>query len=281
VESYLPITERLARLAGKPYLGTIHGTYGVKPFRAKRQGRIFARAMASATQIICVSHYTKDRLAEFVDATKFVVIPNGIKTAGIVASSPAEISARANLILSVGALKERKAQHLLLAALPTLRQSFPDLKCVLVAGASKGAYGEKIKGLVADSRLGDYVTIKEKISDQELDQLYRVAKVFVLLPVSEADNFEGFGLVYLEANLRAVPVIGAFGSGAEEAIAPEQSGFLVDTNKPEELVRRLKLLLSDSGQYSHLCQSARDWALEHDIDLMAKRYLELFKTIKV
>lgn len=280
VEPYLPITERLARLAGKPYGGTIHGSYGLKPFRQKRQGQIFARALSGARQIICVSHYTKNKMAEFVEASKFAVIPNGIKTDGIAASSPAEISVRANLILSVGALKERKAQHLILAALPTLRQSFPDLKCVLVAGATKGAYGEKIKRLVADSRLEDCVSIKEKISDQELDQLYRRAKIFALLPVSEADNFEGFGLVYLEANLRALPVIGAYGSGAEEAIALERSGFLVDSAKPEELIARISQLLQDQEQYRHLAASARAWALEHDIDLVAKRYLELFKAIK-
>lgn len=278
VEPYLPLTESLARLAGKPYLGTIHGTYGVKPFRHRRQGQIFARALAGASQIICVSHYTKNKIAEFVDATKFVIIPNGIKTTGIAAPNPAEIRARSNLILSVGALKERKAQHLLLAALPTLRQSFPDLKCVLVAGDSKGAYGEKIKRLIVDRRLEDCVEIKEKISDQELDQLYRQAKVFVLLPVSEADNFEGFGLVYLEANLRAVPVIGAYGSGAEEAIAPERSGFLVDSTKPEELITRISQLLQAPEQYQRLAETSLAWAREHDIDLIAQHYLASFKT---
>jgi len=68
----------------------------------------------------------------------------------------------------------------------------------------------------------------ENVSNQELIKLYYQSDLFLLTPIYvEGSKFEGFGLVYLEANACGKPVIGTYGCGAEDAIKDNYSGFLL------------------------------------------------------
>jgi phosphatidylinositol alpha-1,6-mannosyltransferase len=280
VEPYLPVVERLARLSGRPYVGTICGTFGVKPFESARHGSVFKQALKQAAAITCLSEYTKSRVGEFVDVSQFRVIGPGIETSQVTSASPEEINQRQPTLLSVGALKERKGQHLVLLALATLRQRFPDLRLVLVYGDSKQAYKEKLLKIIQDHQLDGCVEFREKISDSDLDQLYKEAKIFVLTPVSQGSDFEGYGLVYLEANLRAVPAIGSVGNGGEDAVIPQQSGLLVPASDVSAIAEAISYLLSlDPQAYLKLASAAEAWALANDTKILAQTYLEVLSQV--
>ena len=71
-----------------------------------------------------------------------------------------------------------------------------------------------------------------RLSDEALSDLYRRAKLFILTSINEDHHFEGFGLVFLEAAAAALPVIGTFGNGIEDAVKDCYNGFLVPQNNP-------------------------------------------------
>jgi phosphatidylinositol alpha-1,6-mannosyltransferase len=58
-------------------------------------------------------------------------------------------------------------------------------------------------------------------------------------------DIEGFGIVYLEANLFGKPVIAGRSGGVEDAVVHEYSGLLVDPNRPAEIADAIVRILKD------------------------------------
>jgi glycosyltransferase involved in cell wall biosynthesis len=56
-----------------------------------------------------------------------------------------------------------------------------------------------------------------------------------------------FGVVFIEALARGVPVIGSMVDGSREALLDDQLGCLVYTNLPEELVNTITHVLCNSS----------------------------------
>lgn len=56
---------------------------------------------------------------------------------------------------------------------------------------------------------------------------------------------EGFGMVYIEAMSKGVPVIGVKGEGIEDAIKSGVNGFLVERKNVDELVKTIDFLIKN------------------------------------
>ena len=52
--------------------------------------------------------------------------------------------------------------------------------------------------------------------------------IFITIPRYEKNDFEGFGIVFLEAALAGKPVIAGNSGGVDEAVEDGQTGLLVD-----------------------------------------------------
>jgi len=88
---------------------------------------------------------------------------------------------------------------------------------------------------------------------------------------------EGFGLVALEAALRARPVIAARVGGLPEVVADGITGLLVDKEDSDALAAAIDRLLSQPGLAAHLGQAARARALRvFDFDTHVTAYEELY-----
>lgn len=89
--------------------------------------------------------------------------------------------------------------------------------------------------------VADQIHFSGFVTDQELQEEYETAAVFAL-PSSK----EGFGIVYLEAWTKGLPVIASrFGAGAE-VVSDGLDGYTVDPYDSNELRDRLLTLLEDS-----------------------------------
>lgn len=72
-----------------------------------------------------------------------------------------------------------------------------------------------------------------EVTDEERDRWYRTADVFVMpsrLP--RRGGGEGFGIVYLEAGARGLPVVAGNVGGALDAVIQDETGVLVDPTDP-------------------------------------------------
>ncbi len=80
-----------------------------------------------------------------------------------------------------------------------------------------------LMALAESEGVTDRVSFLGRASDHELALAYSRASVFAL-----PSSGEGFGIVYLEAWQRGLPVIGSTEGAAPEVIAHGQDGLLVD-----------------------------------------------------
>ena len=248
VEPYAPFAAKLSRQSGAPFVLTAHGTYAVRSLADVSFGPLQKRAYRAASMIVCISAYTQKRLRMFEPDLPTTVIPNGVRIPTLDSGhNPQE-----PLLLSVGALKERKGYRYVLEALPQIAQATPSVTYVVVGDQRDSAYARSLREIVERLGLQQRVTFKEGISDAELGDLYRRARVFVLTPVSAPLNFEGFGLVYLEANARGVPVVGSFENGGEDAIVDGRTGYLTKPCNPQDIAEKVTRLLQPPR--CHICR---------------------------
>jgi len=94
-----------------------------------------------------------------------------------------------------------------------------------------------------------------------------------MLPINNGKEFEGFGLVYLEANTKGVPCIGSKNCGAQEAILDTKTGYVIDPFDPKEAAQKMDLILNQNSINKEDCIN---WAKQNDIKIKTKELLNFY-----
>lgn len=243
-----------ALVAGrKPLLVTLHGTYAVRPFTRWNERPWFELAYRRAARLLPVSGFTASLLPAALRGPKTRVVPEGVDTERFALphmQQPAPGAGASDdgappFLLSVNPLKRRKGYHMTLEAFARVHAARPDVQYWIAGGVDDSAFLAAFQARVAELGLTDAVRLLGRVSDDDLVRLYHRCAAFWLLPVTDDHQFEGFGLVYWEANACGRPIIGALGSGAEDAIADGENGFLVRPEDAEAAADRALRLLGD------------------------------------
>jgi len=149
------------------------------------------------------------------------------------------------LLMSAGRLVRRKGHHVSLQAIARLRD--PRVRYVIVGN---GPERENLEALTRELGLQDQVFFAGEVDPAELPLHFAACDVF-LLPNSEegvgGHDFEGFGLVFLEAAACGKPTVGGRSGGVPEAIQENETGWLVAQGNVEELETRLRQLVQSES----------------------------------
>lgn len=263
-----------------------HATCCEPPWLCQQVKRFYTRCQA----IVCVSNATRDLLlSALADLEPRVhVIPNGIDVRRIAGrnqesieflpakESLAVVPERAKVVLSVGRLAEDKGQDKLILAFREICETFPDAHLVLVG---QGPNQDELEDLVVWLRLRGRVHIVSDAGDAELACWYQRAVVFALISQSRT-RFEGFGLVFLEANYFSLAGIGAKTGGVPEAISHGYSGLLVPPGDTTAIAETLRQLLSDEELRTRLGRQAKLRLHEHfTAERMGRQMLDLVQSV--
>jgi len=264
----------LATWTDKPCIGTIHGTYAaVKahgPFWARYQ---FSRGTDQLKKIVAVSQFT-GQVVENKWKGKLAIIPNGLDQA--IANEPKkEIEWQTkskHKILLVGAIKRRKGCLELVKGFAEYIKDEPDAVLAMVGQIQEGTYLEEIKSTILFLGLDNKIKLAGLVDRKELLGWYNWCDVMALLPVNNA-SFEGFGLVYLEANAFGRPVLGIKNTAAEEAISP-QTGRLAASIDPQDVAAGLKSLFNENQTWDF-----KPWLMEHSWENIFKQYQAVYLSL--
>jgi phosphatidylinositol alpha-1,6-mannosyltransferase len=129
------------------------------------------------------------------------------------------------LFLSVGRLQRRKGHDMVLRALARVRARVPFARYVIVGdGPHRGALEADVQAL----GLADIVHFAGASQFDDLPRWYSAADVFVMPNRPDGVDFEGFGMVFLEAAASGKPSIGGRSGGVPEAVEDGVTGRLVD-----------------------------------------------------
>jgi len=153
------------------------------------------------------------------------------------------------VIMTVGRLDERKGHDMVIRAVRLLVERFPQLVYMIVG---KGREEQRLKGLAEDLSIGERIIFTGFVTDEALPDYYRLCDVFVLPNRETEDNkqmrgdYEGFGVVFLEASACGKPVIAGKSGGSGEAVVDGVTGLLVDPKSESEIANAIERILSDN-----------------------------------
>ncbi|MDP2910023.1 MAG: glycosyltransferase family 4 protein [bacterium] len=275
VEVYLA-----TRLNGKRYSNSLYATYAVAPLYRKSQRSLMKLAYDHCSLNSPISHLTEERLKEAYPKIKTEVINQGIDFAAY-QKPETRLLVEGNYILTVAAMKKRKGYHFAIPVFAKLKEKYPDLKFVIVARKVNDNYSREINKLIKDFNLTENIVRLENLSEDELINLYKYAKVFFLPSVSSysRDYFEGFGSVYLEAQSCGTPVVVSKGGGQEDALIDGKTGFSIEEGDINGYVRALLKFLDNETSRRQMSEAAKKFAQSMDWKENLKKYYERFQEI--
>lgn len=251
------------------------GTYTVAPLYQPIKSPLVMRAYRDADAVVSISRYTAHRLQNKVPQAKVHIITPGVLTEQW--SVPHQVSERPTM-LSVGALKPRKGYRTMLEAFALARQRVPELQWVIVGGRGYAKYVQSLLKRAEELGVRNAITMHEHISDEELRSIYAHADLFILLSENQGNYFEGFGIVFLEAATAGLPVIGTRGNGIEDAIGPA-NGILVAQQDVHGAADAITILITDQERRRMMSQASREWARQHQLDVMYEAHEEIYRKI--
>ena len=248
VEPYAPAA---AAAAGRrPLLMSLVGTYAVPSSRDWIEARLLRWAMRRSRQLIAISRYTEQRVRADTGFSHTAVVPLAVRVDDF-AAPPASTPREPALVLSVGEPKPRKGFDVTLEAFAMLHQQLPGSRYVIVGQYSeRSPFVTQLRNRICELGLHNAVTLTGAVSHDELVRWYHRASVVVMAYQSVGRDFEGFGLVLLEAGACGCPVISALDSPAEEIVTANKTGLLVPPGDAWALRAALEQVLQ-SPDYAH------------------------------
>ncbi len=144
-------------------------------------------------------------------------------------------------LLTVCRLAEKnKNVDLVLRALATLKASWP-FHYTVVGGGDLLA---PLKALASHLEIEDRVTFTGFIPQPALHEHLLDSDLFILTTSANQAGYEGFGIVYIEANACGCPTLAARLGGAAEAVQEGVSGMFVHEPTPESIAAAVLRFLS-------------------------------------
>jgi phosphatidylinositol alpha-1,6-mannosyltransferase len=147
---------------------------------------------------------------------------------------------------------------MMIRALPAIRRRCPD---VLYAVVGEGWEQSYLDQLVREHGVSDLVQFLGVPGDAELIECYQQCDVFALPNRQVGWDFEGFGIVLLEAQACGKPVITGLSGGTSETLVPTETGELVECDTPDRLAAVVADLLEDPARRAKMGGHAREWAV--------------------
>ena len=241
--AHLPRSELLCALAlkSKSFVVTRHNTVAFFPNAPKFISRLLSRfVLKRASACIAISQAVSDYLQdtrELAKSTKVFIIHYGLKNTIINKSQKVQTLAhRKYKIGTMARLVPQKNISLLLGAIQLLGTEDSSEFHLIIAG--DGPLKDQLYSLSIKLGIETRVTWKGKIS--HVEEFYKEIDLFAL-----SSNYEGFGLVLLEAMSYGVPVVARRISAIPEALGTNHPG-LIESSSSEELAFRMKEFLLNS-----------------------------------
>jgi glycosyltransferase involved in cell wall biosynthesis len=191
----------------------------------------------------------RDLQAFGIREERMVVIPPGTDTERF---RPDLSRKGAPLVLHVGRLKKYKSTDHLLEAAGRLKEKGKTFRVKIVGDGDDLPRLREIAGRLG---LDGIIEFTGFISEDDKIRLYQESAVLV-----ENSIKEGWGLIVMEANACATPVVAARSPGLVDSVQDGKTGFLYEYGNVEELAQRLEQLLENPGLRSEMGAAGVEWA---------------------
>ncbi|MFZ3171881.1 MAG: glycosyltransferase family 1 protein [Carboxydocellales bacterium] len=239
---------------------------------------VLHRYLAAVDKVIADSHSTKNDLLKVykTNEEKLQVIHLAAECAESTDTTPSageellkKLQITSGYILCVGTVEPRKNLMRLLEAYANVKKGQGVNAPFVIAGS----YGWKYQGIlqrVDELGLSEQVIFTGRLTETELDVLYRNALIFVYPSL-----YEGFGLPPLEAMLRGIPVITSNTSSLPEVVG--DAGIIVDPYNVQEIASAILNLYTNEDLRKDYSLKGTARAREFSWEKTAQATLDVLK----
>lgn len=268
-----------------PWVAVGHGTeFGT---RFDLASMITRAACNQAAAIVCVSSYTRERMASLgVTRPKTTLIHNGADARFFreLQSAPRADFRKASavedqfVLLTVGHVSPRKGQELVIRALPEILKKHPK---VVYWMAGLPAMRAELEQLALSLGVLDRIRFWGRVDQETLLQLYNACDLFLLTSQQLSNgDFEGYGIAVIEAALCGKASVVSDNSGLAEAVEHGKTGLHVPQGDVGQIAAAVSRLISSEGFLQQLAEEACQRALkEHTWEQVADAYLRFFEQL--
>ena len=270
-----PVCAVARRLFGIPYVVIGYGS----EIGSRRMRYAVRTGLHGAAYAVTISEFARRAiLAHGVASERVILIRPG---PGLVGGDEPDLNGRDDgrrILLSVSRLAEPyKGHDNVLRALPQILTKVPDAHYVIVGD---GPLRPDLERLASSLGVANAVTFTGEVSDEEVDAWYWRCDVFILCSREAAvgGGVEGYGLVFIEANLRGKPTIGGRSGGIPDAVLDGVTGLLVDPLDTADIAAAVVRLMEDPVLARRLGAEGRRRAL-HEVswDTYLMRFDEVLR----
>ncbi|MFN3405695.1 MAG: glycosyltransferase family 4 protein [Cytophagaceae bacterium] len=192
-------------------------------------------------KVFTVSNYTKGILCNEhrLKPHKVELFPNAIDPFFLIptltaskSSSKFNLNAETKVLLTLSRLsffERNKGYDVIIELMPELLLIEPNLKYI-IAGKYDDLEGIRLKEKIADLKLTEKVILTGFVKEEELTEFYSACDIFVI-----PSKKEGFGIVFIEALVCGLQVIGGNKDGTVDALQNGLFGILVDPDCKESI----------------------------------------------
>lgn len=249
-----------ALLSGRRFVCWTHGEELQVIRRSRELSWLARRVHRAAGALIANSRNSASMLVAWGNpAGKVHVVHPGVEAGRFRPDAPGAATIRRSyvgedtlFVLSVGRLQARKGHDLALKALA--RISDRRFRYVIVGD---GQELPRLQALTVDLGLSDRVVFAGAVDRDSLPGFYAASDIFLHPNRLEGADFEGFGLVFLEAAASGLPAVGGRSGGVPEAVEDGKTGFLVGGADVEELERALRRLMGSAALRTEMGRAGR------------------------
>lgn len=204
-----------------------------------------------------------------------VIVPNGVPIDEIDSAKSKDVTVPdaqdRHVLVSLGFLKERKQQELVIRALDVLDRD--DFHYVVIGD---GPQREELERLATELGVADQVSFLGYIdSHQRVYAHLWNADVFVLPSYDEA-----FGVAFIEAMACELPVVARAGEGPEDFVTDDETGYFIGRDADAmELAKLLSTLLDSPEERTKVGERAREIVKnEYTWESNAKKIEEAYRS---
>jgi len=246
------------------YTVFLHGLDFKQALTTKRKKFLAQQILTHAHQIISANSRTAGEVKELLTAKnwgKVHIVNPGINIKQIPLDEPALANLRQHhhlnhktILLSIGRLVPRNGFDAVIKAMPQILATNSQVVYVIIGA---GEQETELKILINELHLEASVLIFDNVDDNEKHLWLRLSDIFIMVSRDNGVDYEGFGIVYLEAGLYGKPVIASQNRGVSDAVLNDITGLLVESDNLTEITEavvklvkypHLRLRLGDAGR---------------------------------
>jgi phosphatidylinositol alpha-1,6-mannosyltransferase len=258
----------LGRLARVPYVVYAQGEELSGPLTGGRLGqarfRLTRAVLRGAAAVVCISRFTRDLVARdygIPEARLPLFLPTVDPAEASLEPGTGDAARRAlgaggPLLLMVGRLAQRrKGFDRAIEALPAILARHPAARLVIAGPGDQ----RELRAAAEAAGVAGAVVFAGEVERARLMALYAACDLFLLPTRTMADgDTEGFGVVFLEANLHGKAVVAGRTGGTADAVVDGQTGLLVDGGDAAAVAAAVTRLLDDPGLAARLGRQGRE-----------------------